>query len=280
MHRFNNDQLHKKFILKQNMKIYKKIINKDINNAEKNNKRDDKRDDKRDNKRENIIFFLTKKYNEKKEIERKQLIKKNKEIDLINRIIEKKKEKELINKEINLMDKEEEYTKLINIYDNFNIDPIQFFININTINLQSANKVNYNNLLSERCLICHENYDPNENWIKNKCCNGYYHNKCFYDNIEYKNKNVELKFKRHEFFKRIYKFITNNVNDSCILCRKQLNRCYESRIDFHLLGTLGTATPSLTTLPIINTFRRIIPSNIGIGPIESNNLPFPNLYNI
>lgn len=66
---------------------------------------------------------------------------------------------------------------------------------------------------------------PNEHWVKSKCCNGYYHNKCFYDNIEYKNKNIYTYLKTYTIFNKDYEFIVNNINDSCILCRKKLKTC-------------------------------------------------------
>ncbi len=115
------------------------------------------------------------------------------------------------------MQEEDDYMKLINKYEKFHIDPIQFYININT---------NVTNKQEDMCLICHE--IEGENWVKNKCCNGYFHNSCYYKFIESKYTSYDdiiIKFKKVKYFDIEYKIITNNINITCAMCRKKLNIC-------------------------------------------------------
>lgn len=129
------------------------------------------------------------------------------------------------------MQEEENYTKLINKYKEYDMDPIQFFININTISVNKPKDI---------CIICHD--DKNIKWRKNKCCNSYIHNKCYYKYLEHKYNNIILKFKKITYFGLIYKIITNNIIDICIICRKELDKCKNiktNKINYNNIFTLS-----------------------------------------
>lgn len=129
------------------------------------------------------------------------------------------------------MQEEENYTKLINKYKQYDMDPIQFFININTISVNEPKDI---------CIICHDN--KYIKWRKNKCCNGYIHNKCYYEYLEHKYDNIILKFKKITYFGLIYKIITNNITDTCMICRKELDKCKNiktNKINFNNIFTLS-----------------------------------------
>ncbi len=107
---------------------------------------------------------------------------------------------------------EKNYQEILNKYELFDYDSIQFYININT---------NKSDKFDEKCAICLE---TNIN-LKIKCCEGYFHNSCLYDTFKFNNKTLNLEYKKIIIHKTNYELLTNNINEKCPICRRELNKC-------------------------------------------------------
>jgi hypothetical protein len=106
----------------------------------------------------------------------------------------------------------ENYQEIINKFKLFDHDPIQFYININT---------NESDKIDEKCVICLESNIT----LKIKCCEGYFHNSCLYKTIKYKNKKINLEYKIISYLNEKHEILTNNINETCPICRQYLSNC-------------------------------------------------------
>ncbi len=111
------------------------------------------------------------------------------------------------------MTESEYYAEIINKYSLFDYDSIQFYININSSKLDSESK--------ENCMICLEA----DTDIKMKCCNAYFHNICLYKTFKFNNKKINLEYKKIFYLNAEHEFLTNNIDESCPLCRRKLETC-------------------------------------------------------